>query len=155
MAAPGGVGHGLRLAASLRDHGVAPERLHLIGHSSGAIVAASAAQALRGWTGRPVAQLTLLEPAAFYHHVVFERLAAGSSALHVDHYWAPGPSGYSREVDHAGVRNYRVEVPTPLLSAVHPLRSGHLHVFQWYLATVEGRSPPLGFNASVFGGLGG
>ncbi|MCA1693616.1 MAG: hypothetical protein LC749_02190, partial [Actinobacteria bacterium] len=104
--------------------------------------------------GRPVAQLTLLEPATFYHHVVFERLAAGTSAQRVDHYWAPGPSGYSREVGHAGVRNYRVDVPSPVLAAVHPLRSGHLHVVRWYLTTVADRSFPVGFNASVFGAAG-
>jgi pimeloyl-ACP methyl ester carboxylesterase len=144
------VGQGLRLAAELKGRGLAPERSHLIGHSSGAIVAAAAAQDLRVRSGRPVARLTLLEPAEFYHHVVFERLAAGSSAHRVEHYWAPGPSGYSREVGHAGVLNYRVEVPTPWLAAVHPLRSGHLHVFRWYLTTVEDRASPVGFNATTW-----
>ncbi len=144
------VGQGLRLAAALRAGGLAPERIHLIGHSSGAIVAASAAQSLRAGTGRPVAQLTLLEPASFYHSIVFERLAAGSSARKVDHYWAPGPSGFSREVGHPGVFNYRVEIPSPVLAAVHPMRSGHIHVVRWYLTTVEDRSCPVGYNASVF-----
>lgn len=148
------VGHGRRLAAALRAHGLAPARIHLIGHSAGSIVAASAAQTLRAVTGQSVAQLTLLEPASFYHHVVFERLAAGSTASRVDHYWAPGPSGYSREVGHAGVCNYRVEIPTPVLALVHPLRSGHIHVVRWYLSTVEDRSRTVGYNASVFGGGG-
>ncbi len=142
------VGHGRRLAAALRSKGLAPGRLHLIGHSSGSIVAASAAQALRCWSGQPVAQLTLLEPAEFYHHIVFERLAAGSSAHRVEHYWAPGPSGFSREVTYSRIKNHRVEVPNPCLAAVHPLRSGHLHVFRWYLTTIEDRSATVGFNVT-------
>jgi hypothetical protein len=50
--------------------------------------------------------------------------------------------------------NYRVEIPTPLLALVHPLRSGHIHVVRWYLTTVENRALPVGYNASVFGGDG-
>jgi pimeloyl-ACP methyl ester carboxylesterase len=143
------IGQGQRLAAAVRVHGLAPGRVHLIGHSAGGIVAASAARVLLAEVGQPVAQLTLLEPAAFYHHVIFERLAAGSSARRVENYWAPGPSGYGREVGHAGVRNVRVDHPTPWLGTVHPLRSGHLHVVRWYLGTVEDRASPAGFNASV------
>ncbi len=143
------VGHGLRLASALRARGIAPARTHLIGHSSGAIVAASAAQSLRVTTGQPLAQLTLLEPASFYHHIVFERLAAGTTALRVEHYWAPGPSGYSREVGHPNIWNYRVEVPTPILATVHPLRSGHIHVVRWYLTTVDDRTSRVGYNVSA------
>ena len=38
-----------------------------------------------------VAQLTFLEPAAFYHEFIFEHLAAGTAASRVENYWAAGP----------------------------------------------------------------
>ncbi len=44
-----------------------------------------------------MAQLTLLDPAVTYHGLIFDVLAAGSSASFVENYWAPGPSGYGRE----------------------------------------------------------
>jgi pimeloyl-ACP methyl ester carboxylesterase len=144
------VAQGRRLAAELRARGLAPGWTHLIGHSAGGIVAASAAQALRAETGLPVAQITLLDPAAYYHHVIFERLAAPACARRVENYWAPGVSGYGRAVGYAGVRNVRVDAPAPWLGAVDPLRSAHLHVVRWYLETVEDRSSPVGYNASVF-----
>jgi pimeloyl-ACP methyl ester carboxylesterase len=149
------VAQGQRLAAELLARGVSPWRTHLIGHSAGGILAASAARALRAWTGQPVAQVTLLDPAAFYHDVIFERLAAPACARRVENYWAPGPSGYGRAVGYPGVANVRVDAPAPWLGAVDPLRSAHLHVVRWYLATVEDRSRPVGYNASAFASEGG
>ncbi len=143
------IAHGQRLAAALRAHGLSPSQIHLIGHSSGGIVAASAARSILAGLGEPVAQLTLLEPAAFYHDVIFDRLLATPAASRIENYWAPGPSGFGREVSRPGVLNYRVDHPTPWLGAVHPLRSGHLYVVHWYLATVQDRSSRVGFNASV------
>jgi hypothetical protein len=85
----------------------------------------------------------------FYHRVVFERLAVGSCARRVENYWAPGASGYGCAVGYAGVVNVRVDCPSPLLGAVDPLRSAHLHVVRWYLDTVIDRSRPVGYNASA------
>jgi pimeloyl-ACP methyl ester carboxylesterase len=140
---------GRRLASALRACGLDPRRTHLIGHSAGGIVAASAAQAMMTEAGRPVAQITLLDPAAYYHHVIFERLAAPTCSVRVENYWAPGLSGYGRAASYPNVLNVRVEAPTPWLGAVDPLRSAHLHVVRWYLGTVEDRSTPAGYNTSA------
>jgi pimeloyl-ACP methyl ester carboxylesterase len=143
------VQQGFALADALRGAGVDPSRTHLIGHSSGAIVAAAAARALLNEFGRPVAQLTLLEPATLYHSVIFDRLAAGSAAYCVENYWSPGPSGYGRHVNHLGVWNWRVDNPTPYIGLVSPRHSGHLAVMRWYLATIEDPTCAAGFNISL------
>jgi pimeloyl-ACP methyl ester carboxylesterase len=143
------VHQGRLLAATLRSAGVDPSRTHLIGHSAGGIVAASAARTFATDLGQPVAQLTLLDPAAYYHSVIFDRLAAGSAAPIVENYWATGPSGYGRIVPYAGVRNIGVAGPSPYVGLVFPLRSNHLFVVQWYLDTAESPFYPSGFNTSV------
>lgn len=147
------VGQGRVLAAALWAAGLPPERTHLIGQSSGAIVAASAARALRDGCGRAVAQVTLLDPATHYHDVVFDRLAVGSSSPRVENYWADGPGGYGADARRAGVRDHRVDVAAPCLGAVFPPRSAHWNVVRWYLATVEDRSCPVGYNASATAAL--
>jgi pimeloyl-ACP methyl ester carboxylesterase len=143
------VEQGGALAAALRQAGVMPVWTHLIGHSSGCTVAASAAQALAAGTGQRVAQLTLLDPATLYHDVVFERLAAGSAARRVENYWTPAPSGYGREVGHAGVWNQRVAGPTPYLGVVCPWHSDHMNLVHWYLGTAADATIPSGFNTSL------
>jgi pimeloyl-ACP methyl ester carboxylesterase len=143
------VAQGRSLAAALRRTGVAPARVHLIGHSSGSIVAASAAQTLATEHGQPVAQLTLLEPASFYHGLVFERLAATSSARRVENYWSPDPSAYGRAVTTPGVHNTRVNGPRPILGVISPRRSSHLYVVEWYITTIEDPNRATGFNRSL------
>jgi pimeloyl-ACP methyl ester carboxylesterase len=143
------VAQGRSLAAALRGAGVVPWRLHLIGHSSGSIVAASAARELAAAAGRPVLQLTLLDPAAFYHSLLFERLAAGTTAQRVENYWSPDPGAYGRAVPHPNVWNHRVSGPRPYLGVVRPRRSSHLYIVSWYIATVEDPGPPHGFNRSL------
>ncbi|MDR3634614.1 MAG: alpha/beta fold hydrolase [Isosphaeraceae bacterium] len=143
------VRQGYALADALRLAGVAPERVHLIGHSSGCIVAAAATQRLFA-TGRgAVAQLTLLEPAEFYHDAVFERLAPWSSAQVVENYWAEGPSAFGKHAAYPGVRNWQVPTARPLLGVVSPVHSSHLEVLRWYFLTVEDPNCPAGFNASA------
>src|SRR6185312_6002194 len=78
---------GRALAAALKTAGVDPARTQVIGHSAGGIVATSAARSLALDYGQPVAQLTLLDPAAYYHTAVFDQLAAGSLAPIVENYW--------------------------------------------------------------------
>jgi pimeloyl-ACP methyl ester carboxylesterase len=143
------IAQGPLLAGALLRAGVDPARLHLVGHSAGSLAAASAARALVDSRGVRVAQLTVLEPAAYYHPVLFERLAAGSTARRVENYWAAGPSGYGQFAAYAGVVNARVHGRTPWLGVVMPLRSGHLDIVRWYAATAEHPECPLGFNASV------
>lgn len=143
------VAQGHLLASALLAAGLAPGRVHLVGHSAGGLVAASAAWDLRHRYGLPVAQLTLLEPAAFYHDTLFGRLAAGTLATRVENYWSPGPSGFGRAVPHAGVANYEVAGPTPYFGVVCPLRSNHLAVVDWYAGTIADPARPGGFNTSL------
>lgn len=140
-------GHGL--ASALLASGLDPSRIHLIGHSAGGLVATSAAWDFLHRFGRPVAHLTLLEPAAFYHSTIFDQLAAGSLAPRVENYWSHGPSAYGREVPHAGVINHKFAGPTPYLGVVCPLRSDHLSVVRWYCDTIADPRLPCGFNASL------
>ena len=143
------VAQGRALAAALLQSGALPARTHLIGHSSGSIVAASAARTLAFEYGRPVAHLTLLEPAAGYHPLVFERLAAGSTAQRVENYWSPGASGYGREVAAPGVVNIRVDGPRSYLGLVSLRRSGHMSIVRWYIATIDDPRHWAGFNQSL------
>ncbi len=143
------VAQGRALATALLRSGALPARTHLIGHSSGSIVAASAAQTLAFEYGRPVAHLTLLEPAAGYHPLVFERLAAGSSAQRVENYWSPGASGYGGESAAPGVVNIRVDVPRSYLGVVSLRRSGHMNIVRWYIATIDDPRQWAGFNQSL------
>jgi pimeloyl-ACP methyl ester carboxylesterase len=140
---------GVALAAALREAGVSPAGTHLIGHSSGCIVAASAGRAIAAGTGERVAQLTLLDPATFHHSLVFERLAAGSAAQRVENYWTAPPSGFGREVNYPGVCNMRVPGPTPWIGLVLPLHSDHLNLVHWYLETAADATRPSGFNTSL------
>ncbi len=73
------VDQGPILAAALRHAGVEPSRLHLIGQSSGCLVATSAALMFTS-SGQPPARLTLLDPAAIYHDLLFQALGAGTAA---------------------------------------------------------------------------
>lgn len=139
---------GRALAAALAQAGIDPGRVHLIGHSSGGMVATSAAHVFaRGW-GRPVAQLTLLEPATYYHALIFQELQAGTLAPLVENYYTESPSAFGREVHLPGVRDYHVDGRAGVLGVVRPLRSDHLGLFQWYLATVKDRTIPAGFNTN-------
>ncbi len=143
------VRQGPSLAWALWTAGIDPARTHLIGHSSGGLVATSAARVFAREFGRPVAHLTLLEPAAYYHGIVFGRLEAGSLAPVVENYWAPGPSGYGREAAWPGVRNYRVDGPASYFGVLCPLQSDHLFIVRWYLETIERPGLASGFNQSM------
>jgi pimeloyl-ACP methyl ester carboxylesterase len=143
------VDQGHALALAIWRAGVDPSRVHLIGHSAGAIVATSAAHFLARRLGRPVAQLTLLDPAAYYHTLIFEQLEAGSLCPVVENYWSPGPSAYGKAVDLPGVRSFRVDGPASFAGVICPLRSDHLFIVRWYLKTIERPDWPWGFNASA------
>lgn len=143
------VAQGRALAAALCRAGAAPAGIHLIGHSSGCIVAASAARAVAVETGQLVAQLTLLEPAASYHPLVFNLLAAGASARRVENYWSPDPGAFGREAASPGVEDIRIDGPRPHLGVVNPRHSSHLYVVKWYITTIDDPGIPSGFNRSL------
>ncbi len=142
------VRQGFLLAEALRRAGVDPSWTHLIGHSAGGMVATSAAWHCAYGIGRPVAQLTLLDPATYYHPVIFRRLNAGALAPLVENYWTWGPSAFGNEVALPGVRNIRVAGRAPISGVFLPLRSDHLSLVSWYLATVEDATRSQGFNTS-------
>jgi pimeloyl-ACP methyl ester carboxylesterase len=140
---------GHALAARLQRLGIPGARLHLIGHSSGSIVAAAAARSFALRFGQPVTQVTLLEPAAGYHPLVFDRLSAGSYARRVENYWSPDASAYGQETPAPGVQNIRVD-RVPRASPGTPLRrSSHFYVVEWYISTIADPSYPVGFNRSL------
>lgn len=143
------VRQGQALASALWFGAIDPGRTHLIGHSAGGMVVTSAARDLALGRGRPVAQLTLLDPATLYHSVIFERLAAGSLSPRVENFWSPGPSAFGREVALPGVQNIRVDGPASYAGLLCPLRSDHLFIVRWYLDTVADGRRPWGFNTSV------
>jgi pimeloyl-ACP methyl ester carboxylesterase len=143
------VEQGRRLAAALAAAGLAPESTHLIGHSSGAIVAASAARAVRDGGGRAVARVTLLDPAVLYHDLVFDRLAVGDASPHVENVWADGPGGFGRHVDRRGVVNRRTPIDAPPSGAVVLTRSAHWRLVHWYLDAVSDPRSPSGFSVGA------
>ena len=140
---------GYALAHAIQHTGIRPDRLHLIGHSSGCIVVAAAARGLIAAGQGAVAHLTLLEAAEFYHDAVFERLAPWSAAGVVENYWAEGPSAFGKHAPYPGVRNWQVPTARPVLGMVSPVHSSHLEVLRWYFLTIEDPNCPAGFNASA------
>lgn len=143
------VDHGRRLAAALQGAGLAAHKIHLVGQSTGCIVVTAAARALRDQSGTLVGQLTLLDPATLYHHVVFEQLNAGTTSYRVENYWADGPSGFGKSVAYYGVTNMQVDGPKSLIGVVVLPRSSHWHVASWYLDTIEDRGCQAGYNTSL------
>ena len=142
------VEQGRLLAGRLNEVGIDPSRTHLIGHSAGAMVAASAASVFSSQWARPVAQLTLLDPATYYHSVIFQQLKAGSQAPLVENYWTASPSAYGKEVRLPGVRDHHVAGRSYYFGVFCPIRSDHLFVVSWYLSTIEDPSMIGGFNTN-------
>ncbi len=140
------VTQGGRLAAAMIGARLTAHRVQIVGQSLGCVIAASATRVLRDTTGARVQRLTLLDPAAFYHDIIFDRMGAGTTAASVEHYWAPGPSGYSRAVHREGVWNFRVDVPSPVIGIVSMPRSAHWRVVHWYIETVENANASGGYN---------
>jgi pimeloyl-ACP methyl ester carboxylesterase len=127
------VGQGACLAASLASLGVDPARLHLVGHSTGSVVAASCARTLSAWHGRQVGRLTLLDPVGSQHPLIFGELAASRSAAVLENFFADSPSGFGRFAPYEGVRNYSTPTPSRWWGFVNPSRTDHLNVVRWHL----------------------
>jgi hypothetical protein len=130
------VAQGRLLADALLAQGLDPARIHLLGQSTGCIVAASAAYHLAGLTGQPVARLTLLDPLTADHLLIFQALAVASAASRVEHYWVPGLSGFGRPAAYPGILNYRLDGPRGPLGLANPTRTDHLHAVRWHLMHV-------------------
>ncbi len=126
--------HGLALADVLMRQGAAPEWLHLVGHSSGCVVAAEAARAIADRTGRPVDRLTLLDPVGRQHSVIFGKLRAGSAARRVDHIWAAGPTGFGSPAAYPNVRDEVFRGPAQWSGFLGPGRLDHMQLVRWHIA---------------------
>ncbi len=102
-----------------------------------------------------VAQLTFLEPAAFYHRVHLRTTTwpRGRPRRKVENYRGRRPERISGQVVPpmwASATPASSTAETPWLGVVMPTRSGHLDIVRWYVATAENpRRPSMGFNASV------
>jgi pimeloyl-ACP methyl ester carboxylesterase len=140
---------GRRLAFALIGAGIDLGRVHLVGHSAGGLVAASAARTIASYRGIRVAQVTLLEAASCTHHAIFRELAAAGTADRVENFWTPGPSAFGQVARVPGVIDVRVDHATPYSGVVIPSRSGHVGIVRWYVASVEGPERGTGFNTSL------
>jgi hypothetical protein len=121
------------MAEVLIREGLAPEKLHLIGQSSGCIVVASAARVIADRYGRPIDHLTLLDPRTGHHGRVFETLQAGSAARVVDHLWATGPTGFGSSAPYANVRDRAVIGPSGWIGFLAPGKLDHMQLVRWHI----------------------
>jgi hypothetical protein len=124
---------GRDLGEALLQARIAPESLHLVGHSSGCVVVAAAARTIIDRTGISVHRLTLLDPAASQHALIFGALRAGSAGGIVEHFWATGPSGFGRPVDYANVTDRSFSGPAGWRGFFFPDQLDHLHIVRWHI----------------------
>jgi pimeloyl-ACP methyl ester carboxylesterase len=129
--------HGCRLAYALQCRGADPCRVHLVGQSTGCLVAASAARRLSSACAGRVGRLTLIDPAVQDHSFLFEHIGAGTSADVVDHYWVQGPSGFGAPAPYAGVRNASLRGPSGLWGLINPGKSDHLNAVRWHIGALS------------------
>jgi pimeloyl-ACP methyl ester carboxylesterase len=124
---------GIMLAESLGELGIAPHRTHLVGHSLGCVVAASAAR--RSWelTGERTDQVTLLDPLRGNHEVIFDVEGVADAANWVENLWAPGLSGFGAPANRAGVVDIRTPGSTPLRGLFLAHRMNHVDVLRRFL----------------------
>jgi hypothetical protein len=130
------VAHGRRLAHALLAQGLDPARIHILGQSTGCVVAASAARQIACQTGQPIARLTLLDPLSADHVLIFGDLAVATAASRVEHYWVPGLSGFGKPAADPRVLNYQLNGPRGALGLVNPTRTDHLHAVRWHITHV-------------------
>lgn len=124
---------GRAMAEALMAAGFAPENLHLVGQSSGCIVAASAARTIADRSGRLVQRLTFLDPRTGHHQMVFERLQAGTAARIVDHLWATGPTGFGSDAPYPHVRNLAVVGPSGWVGFLALGSLDHMELVRWHI----------------------
>ncbi|MHC5537796.1 thioesterase domain-containing protein [Singulisphaera rosea] len=126
------IAQGNALGMTLYHAGVQPSSLHLVGHSSGCIIAIRAARVLMERTGQRVARITLLDPSVPEHRLIFEELDCASLTNHLEHVWVPGLSGFGRPVYQPGVANLRVAGPRGALGLLTPLHLDHFYAVGWH-----------------------
>jgi hypothetical protein len=124
---------GVCLAAAMHDAGMRPQQTHLVAHSLGCVVAASAARYWANETGEQLAQFTLLEPLAGHHTLIFEDYAVTSTADYVENRWSAGLTGFGQPAATLGVHDLRVRNPAPHWTRVCPTRLNHVYVLRSYL----------------------
>lgn len=130
------IGQGQRLAGALWASGVDPADMHLVGQSTGCVVATAAARALTN-AGRPPGRLTLIDPAVAEHGILFQELAAATAAAHVEHAWMPGPTGAGRSAAPAVVHETRLQPKSGVLGFVLPRRADHFRAVRWHIGQMS------------------
>lgn len=127
------------LAEVLGDMGIAPSRTHLVGHSLGCVVAASAAR--RSWelSGERTDRVSLLDPLRGNHAVIFDVEGLAGTANWVENRWSPGLSGFGAPADRAGMVDIRTPGSTPLRGLFLAHRMNHVDVLRRYLRDGEPR----------------
>jgi hypothetical protein len=130
---------GHALGQALLGAGLGPHQIHLVGHSSGCIVVAAAAHTIVDRTGTPVHMLTLLDPAASQHELIFGVLGAGSAATIVEHYWATGPSGFGRPAPYVNVVDQAFLGQARWRGFLSPDRLDHLELVRWHIRHTSAR----------------
>ena len=139
---------GRLLAAQLARAGLDPGRTHLIGHSAGGMVVTAAASICAAEWGRPVAQLTLLDPATYYHSVIFRRAPSGLAGPARGELLDGQPQRLWQRGPPPGVLDYHVTGRAFYLGVVFPTRSDHVSIVLWYLETIADPARPGGFNTN-------
>jgi hypothetical protein len=130
------VEQGRRLASALLASGADPAGLHLVGQSTGCVVATAAARALTAG-GRPPSRLTLIDPAGAEHGILFGELAAATAAAHVDHAWMPGPSGAGHAGAPAPAHETRLRPSSGVLGFALPGRADHFNAVRWHIGQMS------------------
>lgn len=127
---------GKALGEALLRTNIAPEAMHLVGQSSGCIVAVSAARWIAERGGRTVNRLTLLDPRTGHHPLVFGTLQAGAAAGTVNHVWAVGPSGFGASAPYPGVNDHAFVGPAGWRGFLSPENLDHMHVIRWHISRI-------------------
>jgi hypothetical protein len=135
---------GRRLAATLRMAGFRPADLRIVGQSTGCLVAAAAARSLADGTGEFVGVVTLCDPVRAERELVFGPLEVVGAAASVEHFWAPGLSGFGGPAPTSAPNLLERRIPGPrgARGLLRPAHTDHLNVVRWHInALSEGLLP--------------
>lgn len=152
MNAANAVEQGERLADALRAADVEPARTHMIAHSLGCVLAASAAKRLHesAPSGARLRQVTFLDAVAQQHALIFDQLDAAAHADRVENYWAAAPGGFGQPAADPSVFNERfVSGATLLGGRFDPTQLDHVRILSWYLETIRSTVADSGFARSL------
>ena len=115
--------------------GVDPRRLHMIGHSMGSIVIASASNYIYAETGACTQCLTLIDGPVRKLSMILRNLDSTTCARRIINIWAVGLSGLGAPIDNPRIENIRAPTRRSHRRCRHwldPARNNHVDVLLWY-----------------------